>query len=105
MVCVYSIKNERVMVILELDGEEAVVVHSKELMQNQKNNQKVLENNKIYCEVKPSNVDEDSVKESLIVENSRKSNSVNRLLIILNILPLLIPPLESNKVINKPSKI
>ena len=31
------------MVILELDGEEAVVVHSKELMQNQKNNQKVLD--------------------------------------------------------------
>ncbi len=30
----------------------------------------ILENNKIYCEVKPSNVDEDSVKESLIVENA-----------------------------------
>ena len=30
----------------------------------------ILENNKIYCEVKPSNVDEDSVKESLITENA-----------------------------------
>ncbi len=30
----------------------------------------ILENNNIYCEVKPSNVDEDSVKESLIIENA-----------------------------------
>ena len=30
----------------------------------------ILENNNIYCEVKPSNVDEDSVKESLIKENA-----------------------------------
>ena len=29
----------------------------------------ILENNNISCEVKPSNVDEDSVKESLILEN------------------------------------
>ena len=30
----------------------------------------ILENNNIFCEVKPSNVDEDSVKESLITENA-----------------------------------
>ena len=30
----------------------------------------ILENNNIYCDVKPSNVDEDSVKESLISENA-----------------------------------
>ena len=30
----------------------------------------ILENNNINCEVKPSNVDEDSVKESLITENA-----------------------------------
>ncbi len=30
----------------------------------------ILENNNIYCEVEPSNVDEDSVKESLIKENA-----------------------------------
>ena len=30
----------------------------------------ILENNNIYCEIKPSNVDEDSVKESLIKENA-----------------------------------
>ena len=30
----------------------------------------ILENNNIYCEVKPSNVDEESVKESLITENA-----------------------------------
>ena len=30
----------------------------------------ILENNNIYCEVKPSNVDEDSVKERLIIENA-----------------------------------
>ena len=30
----------------------------------------ILENNDIYCEIKPSNVDEDSVKESLIIENA-----------------------------------
>ena len=29
----------------------------------------ILENNNISCEVKPSNIDEDSVKESLISEN------------------------------------
>ena len=30
----------------------------------------ILENNNIYCEVEPSNVDEESVKESLIIENA-----------------------------------
>ena len=30
----------------------------------------ILENNNINCEVKPSNVDEDSVKESLTTENA-----------------------------------
>ena len=30
----------------------------------------ILENNNIYCEVEPSNVDEQSVKESLIIENA-----------------------------------
>ena len=30
----------------------------------------ILENNNIYCEVKPSNIDEESVKESLIIENA-----------------------------------
>ena len=30
----------------------------------------ILENNNIYCEVKPSNVDEESVKESLITKNA-----------------------------------
>ena len=30
----------------------------------------ILENNNIYCEVKPSNVDEESVKESLIIKNA-----------------------------------
>ena len=30
----------------------------------------ILENNNIYCDVKPSNVDEESVKESLISENA-----------------------------------
>ena len=30
----------------------------------------ILENNNIYCEVEPSNVDEESVKESLITENA-----------------------------------
>ena len=30
----------------------------------------ILENNNIYCEVKPSNVDEDRIKESLIKENA-----------------------------------
>ena len=31
---------------------------------------KILENNKIICKVEPSNVDEDSVKESLLKENA-----------------------------------
>ena len=30
----------------------------------------ILENNNIYCEVEPSNVDEESVKESLMIENA-----------------------------------
>ena len=30
----------------------------------------ILEKNNIYCEVEPSNVDEESVKESLIIENA-----------------------------------
>ena len=30
----------------------------------------ILENNNIYCEVEPSNIDEQSVKESLIIENA-----------------------------------
>ena len=30
----------------------------------------ILENNNIYCEAEPSNIDEESVKESLIIENA-----------------------------------
>tara|TARA_B100000886_G_C20233920_1_gene411727 strand:+ start:81 stop:668 length:588 start_codon:yes stop_codon:yes gene_type:complete len=30
----------------------------------------ILEKNNIYCEVRPSNIDEDSVKKSLIIENA-----------------------------------
>ena len=35
---------------------------------------KILENNKIVCRVEPSNVDEDSIKESLLKEKSTPTN-------------------------------
>ena len=35
---------------------------------------KILEENNIQCKIEPSNVDEDSVKESLIKEKSISSN-------------------------------
>ena len=35
---------------------------------------KILENNKIVCRVEPSNVDEDSVKESLLKEKATSTN-------------------------------